>query len=219
MPPWVPVPGSFSTISAVMPACGGSAAGSVFTSSAMSPARAPLVTHIFCPLMTSSSPSRRAVVRIARTSEPASGSVIMKQQRRSPAAIVGRYLLPLLVRAVAGQHATHDVHAVDDAGDRHPASRKLCDCERVGRQIEPEATVLLRDAHAEQAHLAQALHDLFGVLVACLEVMGDRDDLAVDEVAHGVQDVELLVLEIEAIEAADPLAHVPLLLLSNRSDL
>ncbi len=56
----------------------------------MSPARAPFVTHIFWPLMTSSSPSRRAVVRIARTSEPASGSVIMKQQRTSPAAIFGR---------------------------------------------------------------------------------------------------------------------------------
>ena len=56
----------------------------------MSPARAPLVTHIFWPLMTSSSPSRRAVVRIARTSEPASGSVIMKQQRSSPAASFGR---------------------------------------------------------------------------------------------------------------------------------
>ena len=52
--------------------------------------------------------------------------------------------------------------------------------------------------------------DLLGVLVARLEVVGDRDDLAVDEVAHGVQDVELLVPEIEAIEAADPLAHVPL---------
>ena len=57
----------------------------------MRPARAPFVTHIFWPLITSSSPSRRAVVRIARTSEPASGSVIMKQQRTSPAAILGRY--------------------------------------------------------------------------------------------------------------------------------
>ena len=90
MPPCLPTPGSFSTISAVMPACGGSAVGSVFTSRAMRPARTPFVTHIFWPLMTSSSPSRRAVVRIARTSDPASGSVIMKQQRSSPAAIFGR---------------------------------------------------------------------------------------------------------------------------------
>ena len=69
------------------------------------------------------------------------------------------------------------------------------------------------DAHAEEAHLAQALDDLLGVLVARLEVVRDRDDLAVDEVAHGVQDVELLVAEIEPVEAADALAHVPLPLL------
>ena len=90
MPPCLPMPGDFSTISAVMPAWGGSVVGSVFTSSAIRPARAPLVTHIFWPLTTSSSPSRRAVVRIARTSEPASGSVIMKQHTSSPAASCGR---------------------------------------------------------------------------------------------------------------------------------
>ncbi len=111
---------------------------------------------------------------------------------------------------MTGQHAAHDVDAVDDAGDRHPAARELCDGERVGRQIEPEAAVLLRDPHPEQPHLAQALDDLLGVLVARLEIVRDRDDLAVDEVAHGVQDVELLVPELESIEAADPLAHVPL---------
>ncbi len=42
----------------------------------ISSARSPDVTKIFSPLSTYSSPSSRAVVRIAAESEPASGSVI-----------------------------------------------------------------------------------------------------------------------------------------------
>src|SRR4029077_3766862 len=95
-------------------------------------------------------------------------------------------------------------------GGRHPAARDLCDGERVGRQVETEAAVLLRYPHPEQPHLAQALDDPLGVGVACLEIVRNRDDLAVDEVAYGIQDVELLITELESIEAADPLAHVPL---------
>ena len=52
--------------------------------------------------------------------------------------------------------------------------------------------------------------DLLRVGVARLEIVGDRDDLVVDELADGVQDVELLVPEVEAVEAADPLAHARL---------
>ena len=115
--------------------------------------------------------------------------------------------LLLLLRAVPGEHAADDVDAVDDAGDRHPAARELRDRERIRRQVEPEAAVLLGDAHAEEAHLAQAVDDLLRVGVARLEVMRDRDDLVVDELADDVQDVELLVPEVEAVEAADPLPH------------
>ena len=47
--------------------------------------RAPAqVFHNFCPLMTNWSPSRFAVVRIAPTSEPASGSEIEIDSRRLP---------------------------------------------------------------------------------------------------------------------------------------
>ena len=73
----------------VMPVCGGSAAGSVFTSVATTPERRPFVTHIFWPLMSQSSPSRTAVERIACTSEPQWGSVIEKAPRTSPVAICG----------------------------------------------------------------------------------------------------------------------------------
>ena len=131
----------------------------------------------------------------------------MKQQHELARGDLRQVAILLLLRAVPGEHAAHDVDAVDDAGDRHPAARELGDRERVRRQVEPEAAVLLRDAHAEEAHLAQALDDLLGVFVARLEIVGDRDDLVVDELADDVQDVELLVPEVKAVEAADPLPH------------
>src|SRR4029079_4488840 len=60
----------------------------------------------------------------------------------------------------------------------------------------------------EEAHLAQPLNDLFRVFVARLEIVRDRDDLVVHELADDVQDVELLVPEVKAVEAADPLPHM-----------
>ena len=58
-------------------------------SSATMPARSPLVTHIFVPLMTNSSPSRTARQRSAPASEPLSGSDSEKQPRSLPVAIPG----------------------------------------------------------------------------------------------------------------------------------
>ena len=51
----------------------------------------PFVIHIFVPLSTQSSPSRRALVRIDAGSEPASGSVRPKHPIASPAAIFGSH--------------------------------------------------------------------------------------------------------------------------------
>ena len=76
-------------MNAVIPVWRGSAPESVTASSITSPARSPLVTHIFCPVITKSSPSRTARVRIAWTSEPACGSVIENAERTSPRAICG----------------------------------------------------------------------------------------------------------------------------------
>ena len=53
-------------------------------------ARMPLVTHIFVPLTTKSWPSGSARQRMARVSEPASGSDREKQARASPDARRGR---------------------------------------------------------------------------------------------------------------------------------
>jgi hypothetical protein len=52
------------------------ASGSVFATSRMKSARGPLVMKVFEPVITYSSPSRIALVRMPATSEPAPGSVI-----------------------------------------------------------------------------------------------------------------------------------------------
>ena len=50
----------------------------------MKSARTPLVMKVFDPLMTHSSPSRTARVRIPATSEPAPGSVMPSEEIFSP---------------------------------------------------------------------------------------------------------------------------------------
>ncbi|MGX1403700.1 hypothetical protein RKD40_001313 [Streptomyces ambofaciens] len=49
-----------------------------------------MVSHIFWPFRTYSSPSRTALEEIAETSEPSAGSDIEKAPRMSPAAMRGR---------------------------------------------------------------------------------------------------------------------------------
>src|SRR4026207_1478832 len=53
------------------------------------PATSPPVMNVFSPLITHSSPSRTAVVRRLRASDPAPGSVIAKQRMLSPARVGG----------------------------------------------------------------------------------------------------------------------------------
>ena len=62
----------------------------VLAASATSPARSPLVTHIFVPSITYSSPSGFARQRRAWASLPASGSERLNAARTSPVAMVGR---------------------------------------------------------------------------------------------------------------------------------
>ena len=62
---------------------------SVRAASATSPARSPLVTHIFVPVITYSSPSRTARQEMLRVSLPASDSESDRQPRSSPVASRG----------------------------------------------------------------------------------------------------------------------------------
>ena len=78
-------PGSFSTMKQHTPASVRAAERRTM------PARSPLVTHIFVPSITYSSPSRTALHTRLRVSLPASDSESDKQPRSSPVAILGSH--------------------------------------------------------------------------------------------------------------------------------
>jgi hypothetical protein len=61
--------------------------GSVTANTITKSASLPPVMKTFSPLMIQSLPSRTARVRMLRASEPAPGSVIAKQDRRSPSMV------------------------------------------------------------------------------------------------------------------------------------
>jgi hypothetical protein len=74
----------FSSTKALIPRC--AALGSVFANTSAWSATDAYEIQFFCPFSTYTSPRRRAVVRIAATSEPAPGSVRPKQASFSPRA-------------------------------------------------------------------------------------------------------------------------------------
>ena len=81
---------------------------------------------------------------------------------------------------------------IEDPRQRHPAAGELYDHQRVGQQRHAEAAVLLGNHHPEEAHLLHLLDDLLGVLVVVLHLVGDGDDLPLDELADGVHDHALV---------------------------
>jgi hypothetical protein len=64
-------------------------------------------------------------------------------------------------------------------------------CVLIGQQGLAQAAVLLGDHQAEQPELLEALDDLGRVLVLVLELGGNRDDLLVDELTDGLEDLFL----------------------------
>jgi hypothetical protein len=80
---------------------------------------------------------------------------------------------------------------VQDPGQRHPAAGEFLDHERVGEQRLAEPAVLLADREPEDAQLFQRVHEPVRVGVGVLKLRCDRDDLRVNEVANGTQDVPL----------------------------
>ena len=162
---------------------------SVRAASATMPARSPLVTHTLVPLTTYSSPSRAARHEMLRVSLPASGS----ESDRRAAELAGghRGSQRCFCSSVPWCHDQRGAHGVgvDDAGEAHPPVGQLLDDADVGEQVEAEAAVLLGDRDAEQAELPHLLDDRGGELVGVLELGGDRDDLAGDEAADGLDDL------------------------------
>ena len=119
--------------------------------------------------------------------------------RERPAHLAGRHprqvALLLLLGAVLEDQVGHDEVRVDDAAHRHPAPRDLLDDQGVGEQRLPEPAVLLGDHQAEDPHLLHALDDVGRVLVLVLELGRHRDDLLVDELAHELDQLVLLLGE------------------------
>ena len=88
-------------------------------------------------------------------------------------------------------HVGDDEVGVDHPGDAHPAAGQLLDAQRVGQQRLTEAAVLLGHHQAEQAHLAHLVDDGLRVGVGVLELLGVGDDLLVDELPYGGDDLGL----------------------------
>ena len=100
-------------------------------------------------------------------------------------------LLLLLGPEVVDEEADDEVR-VDDAGDRHPSPRDLLAHHRVGRVVETGASVRLGDGEAEESELLHLRDDPVGIDVVVVEVVRDRDDLALHEVADHADDLALL---------------------------
>ena len=113
--------------------------------------------NCFAPSITHSPSSRRARVRVAPASEPASGSVSPKAASCAPGAQLGQPLGLLLVGApeVDRHRAERRVGGHRDA-DRGVHPRQLLDRERVGERVGAAAAVLLGERDAHQPELRRA---------------------------------------------------------------
>ena len=145
----------------------------------------PLVTHCFVPL---SRPSL-ARVRSAPASEPEPGSVSAKapisspaRERRDPAlAAVGEQR----------QRARARVHGDRDA-DAGVGARQLLEHEHVGEEVGAGAAVLLRDADAHQAEVAEVGEQRARERVLAVPLGGVRRDPLGGEARREVADLALL---------------------------
>ena len=157
----------------------------VLAASATTPARSPLVTHIFVPSRMYSSPSGVALHRMACVSLPASGSDSENAARTSPVAMRGSQLLALLVGAEPLDQVGRDGVGVEHAGERHPPVRQLFHQPGVGEHVELEAAVLLGDARPEDPERLHLLDHRLGVAVRVLVLGRVRDDVLAHPLANG----------------------------------
>ena len=144
------------------------------------------------------SPSRRAVDRIAATSDPAPGSVSPKHASFSPFAcgVSQRCFCSSLAVVEQRERVEPDVHR-DQRPERGLAALDLLAGQRLGDEVEAGTAVLLRDHDAEDPELGHALDQVQVELVLDVVLDRDRQHALVDEGADGVLDQALLVGELE----------------------
>ena len=142
--------------------------------------------NIFVPVMCHTSPSRSARVRIAATSEPASGSVIAIAPIFSPA-IAGRShrsrcVVGAELRECGRRHV--GLHR-DRHRDRGGAgAREFFDEDDAGGQVPVSTAPLGGIVQAEEAEFAAAPEEIVGESPGRLPFVDVRPDLGLDEPAH-----------------------------------
>ena len=80
--------------------------------------------------------------------------------------------------------------------------RDFADGEGVGERVAAAPAVLLGEGDAHEAQLAEPADDVVGEALFLVELLRDRGDLALGEVAHGALDEPVLVGEVEVHEQA-----------------
>ena len=144
--------------------------------------------NAFEPLITHSSPSSRAVVRVAPASEPPPGSVSPNAPSVSPAASRGSHSLLLLLGAepVDRHRAQRDPGL---QGDRH---RRVDPGQLLQREAEREvvaahAAVLLGERAARTGPSRPSCATIsYGNSLALVEIADDRGDLLAGELLDGL---------------------------------
>ena len=162
-----------------------------------------LVMNCFEPLITHSPPSRRAVVRVAPASDPASGSVSPKPASARPASRSGSSSLLLLLGAEAEDRHRAEAHAGLE-GDRE----RLVDApERLDREAQREvvaalAAVLLGERQPEQTELAHLRDDVERQRVGAVGLVGTRRDDLVGEFAHHAGELALVLGQVVGVHVS-----------------
>ena len=150
----------------------------------------------FCPLITHSSPSRTAVVRIAAGSEPASGSDSAKAGDHSPLAHFGRKRCFLLARAEQLDRQGAELLDHQDQGGRGAGLGDLLDPDLQHQRAGAGAAVLLVEGEAEDVLLAEDLADVPGIFGVAVDVAGPRGDLLGRDLADRFAEIDHLLRDV-----------------------
>ena len=158
----------------------------------------PFEMKCLVPLSTKESPSRRYVVLIAATSEPAPGSVIANAQSVSfldQASEVGRFLL-----FVAGDHQRQRRQFVGADRVGHPGASviQLLDDDARVEDVESGAALLARHAEVHQAGLEGRLAHVAREDFLLVVFARARNHLALGKFARQAAQVALLFGKLEA---------------------
>ena len=184
---------SASTTKAEIPVC--PASGSVFANTVYSPATAALVMNRFEPSRTYSSPSRRAVVRIAAESEPEPASVRAYAVSISPEASEGRKRA--FCSSVPASLSPSDPSSW--AARMSPLVAQTLETSSIAiserRVPVPVPPYRVLEEQAEDSVLPVQLDDVPGKLVRLVDLGCARCNALARERANELADLELLVAQ------------------------